>query len=261
MFFPQVRNVIHVTVAGSHAAWYFSGETYASTNPTLAAFRRATTYSFGSICFGSMLIAILQTLRRMLQVLQHARGRNIVVLILAIIARIVLVFIEALLRFFNFYIFTIVAIYGDSYVTAAKKTMKLFGERGYAFNYYCFLFTKNRKKISQFNFVNNRFDMVMQYNIVMTIISASTIVGAFSCAAAGYGLGLGFEVNVWLCVVMGALVGVFVVEGAFVVMHSGSTSIMVCWLLHREKMQQNNPHLAQLLESAEKKFMATPARK
>ena len=63
-----IRNVTHVTVCGSHASWYFAGDNYRAANPTLGAFRRAATYSFGSICFGSLLVAILQTLRRLFQV-------------------------------------------------------------------------------------------------------------------------------------------------------------------------------------------------
>lgn len=38
-----------------------------SKSPTLASFKRACTTSIGSICFGSLIIAIIQTLRAIAQ--------------------------------------------------------------------------------------------------------------------------------------------------------------------------------------------------
>jgi hypothetical protein len=53
------KNVVHTTVAGVVAAFWYSTE---SANTTTASLKRATTTSFGSICLGSLLVAILQTL-------------------------------------------------------------------------------------------------------------------------------------------------------------------------------------------------------
>lgn len=224
-----LRNVVHTTVAGSLAAWYFQGDSYRVANPTLGAFRRATTYSFGSICFGSFLVALLMTIRRVLQMLQHSKSnRNIFLLILAIIARIFLVFVEAILRFFNRYVFTVVAIYGVSYIQAAKKTIALFGERG--------------------------FEMVMQNNIVVSIISASTIVGAFSMALVGYLLSSSLGLDSYAAAIISACLALFIVEGAFALLESGSMSVMVCYFLHRAKLQMSRPELYLMMEQAEAKI-------
>eukprot|EP01043_Picozoa_sp_COSAG02_P064528 COSAG02_NODE_9463_length_2208_cov_7.305358_1_plen_642_part_01 len=58
-----IKNVVHVTCAGTLASWYFVTN---ERQPTLAAFRRSITYSFGSICFGSLIVAILKSVRAMI---------------------------------------------------------------------------------------------------------------------------------------------------------------------------------------------------
>eukprot|EP00833_Pecoramyces_ruminatium_P002069 jgi/Orpsp1_1/1176101/evm.model.c7180000056404.1 len=66
-----INNTVHVTISGLFATYYFQGILNPATmeiqvdvkNPTLKSFKRAITTSFGSICFGSLIIAIIQTLR------------------------------------------------------------------------------------------------------------------------------------------------------------------------------------------------------
>ena len=55
---PQViRNVVHCTTAGTVASWWFI---QSAPSPTLGALKRSLTTSFGSICLGSLIVAILQ---------------------------------------------------------------------------------------------------------------------------------------------------------------------------------------------------------
>jgi hypothetical protein len=58
------KNSIHVTVAGVVGTWWHSPEDngYCS-SAVINSFIRTITTSFGSICFGSLLVAILQALR------------------------------------------------------------------------------------------------------------------------------------------------------------------------------------------------------
>eukprot|EP01132_Coremiostelium_polycephalum_P003885 gene3885-4848_t len=116
-----IKNWVHVTVSGTVASWYFmSGTVGVPRNPTLGAMKRASTTSFGSICFGSLLVAILQTLRQLTYGDRNGDD-NIILFCL----RIVLSVIERLLQYFNLYAFTQVAVYGKSYWRAAKDTWRL----------------------------------------------------------------------------------------------------------------------------------------
>jgi hypothetical protein len=59
-----VSNIIHVTVAGVIGSWYYIEEVAQQCiNIVWKSFIRATTTNLGSICFGSLIVAIIQTLR------------------------------------------------------------------------------------------------------------------------------------------------------------------------------------------------------
>lgn len=53
----MIKNVVHVTCAGTMASWYFVTN---EPNVVASAFRRACTFSFGTICFGSLIVAVLR---------------------------------------------------------------------------------------------------------------------------------------------------------------------------------------------------------
>ena len=54
-------NVAFTTCCGVAAMWYFVPQN--TSGVVKGALRRASTYSFGSICFGSLIVSILKTLR------------------------------------------------------------------------------------------------------------------------------------------------------------------------------------------------------
>jgi len=58
-----VSNVVHVTSAGTLSTWYFLFPNSMPENPTMKAAKRAATTSFGSICLGSLIIAIIKAIR------------------------------------------------------------------------------------------------------------------------------------------------------------------------------------------------------
>ena len=77
-------------------------------------FVRATTYSFGSICFGSLLVAIVQALRTLLDIArsQDDDGCNILVCLLQCI----LGCIEGIIEELNKWAYVYVGLYGYRYV-------------------------------------------------------------------------------------------------------------------------------------------------
>jgi len=122
-----ITNVVHVTVGGVTAIWYFVGESAMPVNPTSASAKRAMTCSFGSICFGSLLVAIIQTLIYIVK-LGAGDGNDFS----RCIAECILQCLEELLEKFNVYAFTHVAIYGTSYVDAAVQTYHMVKNFGWA---------------------------------------------------------------------------------------------------------------------------------
>src|ERR1700760_4040185 len=53
-----LKNIIHVTISGVYGSWYFCSQNFPKA-ATRGAFRRAMTYSFGSISFGSLVVTII----------------------------------------------------------------------------------------------------------------------------------------------------------------------------------------------------------
>ena len=64
-----IQNTTHVTVAGTVGSWWFAPEdaTACCSSGMIGSLIRALTTSFGSICFGSLLVAIVQATKALAQ--------------------------------------------------------------------------------------------------------------------------------------------------------------------------------------------------
>jgi hypothetical protein len=133
-----IKNSAHLTLCGLFATYYFMGVSNGQTvevpvkNPTLKSAKRAMTTSFGSNCYGSLLIAIISTLRSIAQQAKNdaASDGNIGLAICLCCLQCILSLIEDILEYFNTYAFAQVAIYGKDYCTAGKDTWQLFKSKG-----------------------------------------------------------------------------------------------------------------------------------
>ena len=112
------QNVVHVTTSGAVATWYFVGDAEMPSNPSAASFKRAMTTSFGSICFGSLIVAVLKVIEFMARAAANNNRNSFA----ACIAYCIIQCIERMMEYFNQYAFSHVAIYGCSYIEAAKMT-------------------------------------------------------------------------------------------------------------------------------------------
>jgi hypothetical protein len=180
--------VVHVTVSGTFASWYFLNRasntdavSLMPSNPTIGSFKRATTYSFGSICFGSLLVAAIKTLRALVHGMRR-NGDNIVACLLDCI----LGCIERLMEYFNLYAFTQVAIYGKTYCKAAKDTWKLFKSHG--------------------------IQAIINDNLIGHVLFLGAMLGGIVTAIIGGGLGLAFLHDYWGTMIF---IGFFVSELPF----------------------------------------------
>lgn len=120
-----LKNTIHTTISGVYGSWYFNPNSPPK-GATRGAFKRSVTYSFGSICLGSLLVAIIQFLRQICSAAQRnaASDGNIVGTILFCILGCLISLLNWAVEFLNRYAFSYIALYGKSYVSAAKATWK-----------------------------------------------------------------------------------------------------------------------------------------
>lgn len=93
---------------------------------TRGAFRRTVTYSFGSVSLGSLIVAIINCLRQLCSIAQSqaSQGGNMVGSILFCILGCFIALLDWAVQFVNRYAFSHIALYGKSYIGAAKDTWK-----------------------------------------------------------------------------------------------------------------------------------------
>ncbi|CAK7904932.1 protein Pns1p [[Candida] anglica] len=128
------KTIIHVTIAGIYGTWYYlsNSDQGEPSNPALGALKRALTYSFGSICFGSLIVSLIQLLKAVIQMLKqnafnsgdYCAGCGLLIL------DFIIGLIEWLVRYFNHYAYCYVALYGKNYIRSAKDTFDLIRFKG-----------------------------------------------------------------------------------------------------------------------------------
>ena len=207
MFYWSVQvitNVVHVTASGTVATWYFAGDDRMPRSPTPASLKRAMTTSFGSICFGSLIVAILKLLHTMARAAARRGG------FMACVMACVIGILERLMEYFNVYAFTHVAIYGSSYVQAAKQTWEMIKNCGWS--------------------------AVFNDNLVFPVLNITSVINSLAI-----GVVLGVAAH---SIIIGILCGLvaFVVHIIMLrVVYSGIVTIFVCVAEAFDVCQRNNP--------------------
>lgn len=124
-----LSNTMHVTTAGVIGTWWFQPtEANSFCSKSIGdSFHRATTYSFGSICFGSLIVATIQALRQ----LNHQLRGNEDAQLLVCLIDCCLACIEGIVEYFNKWAYIYVGLYGYSYLDAGKNVITLFQNKGW----------------------------------------------------------------------------------------------------------------------------------
>jgi hypothetical protein len=124
-----LNNISAVTVSGTVGTWWFTPHTANSccSSAVTDSFKRAVTYSLGSICFGSLIVAILELINDMLRRIQRNQRCGLCFCIIQCL----LSYIERLVEYFNKWAFIYVGLYGYDYIEAGKNVCNLFKARGW----------------------------------------------------------------------------------------------------------------------------------
>jgi len=216
-----IKNVVHVTVSGVVATWYFLSGSPGGIpeNPTLGALKRSVTTSFGSICLGSLLVAIIKTIKAFIRSLRSERDSFVTCFLDCIISC-----IENLVRYFNQYAFCQVAIYGKTYFEAATATWNLISSSGV--------------------------EAILNDNIVSGVLTMSClIVSLAGCILSGF-LGFAFFSSdpnfifyITIFATFGFIIGFFLMNIFTTVMDSGVICTFICFAEDREVLRTHNPEL------------------
>jgi hypothetical protein len=104
-----LQNCVHCAVAGVVGSWWFTPNSNGCcSSAVLGSFVRTMTTSFGSICFGSLLVAIIQAIR---QLAEQARQNDEVGQALACCIDCILGCLQSLLEYFNKWVSLLLVLY------------------------------------------------------------------------------------------------------------------------------------------------------
>jgi len=132
--FQVISNIVLTSISGTVAVWYFLYPTYTITKPVSGALKRSLTTSFGSICYGSLIVAVVQFIRLvvgMLRSMVRERSDNLCVRCIAACIQSLVQCFQDIIEYINNYAFVRVAIYGLDYCSSARQTLQLFRSRGF----------------------------------------------------------------------------------------------------------------------------------
>ena len=123
-----LTNVVHCTTAGVVGTWWYEP---AEANGCCSAavrdsYLRSLTYSFGSICLASLIVAIVETIRELLHSIRENGDSFIMCVVDCLLGC-----IESLVELFNRFALIYCAVHGQSFLAAARSVMDLFRARGW----------------------------------------------------------------------------------------------------------------------------------
>ena len=227
-----LKNTVHVTVAGVIGTWWFAPEEASSfcSGAIMDSFVRATTYSFGSICFGSLLVAIVQALRALHR---HAHENDDCSFVICIVDCI-LGCIEGIIEYLNKWAYVYVGLYGYSYLDGGRNVMTLFQNKGWS-------------TIIADDLADNVLFMVSVaiglFTGLVGLIIATLDKNIFA--------GVGYDDNVGgIGFIVGFLVGYLFASITMSVVASAVNTVIVCFAEAPAEFEQNHPLLSQEMRGA-----------
>ena len=234
-----IKNCMHCTTAGTVGSWWFNGfgDPSLCSGDVSDSLSRTLTFSFGSICFGSLVVAILQLLENMARSARRNRNGQL----LACLLECILACVRQWVEYFNSWAFVYVALYGYDYRTAGKNVMTLFKNRGWS------------------SFVADRlvFRVLYSTNLVVGIFcggiaaGADLIIGPIfpadnTSGEPNFNPAEGSHIT---CFYIGALVGLVTSSVALFVMESAVRAVIVCFAESPAEIQEHHPHLCELMRN------------
>ena len=129
-----ITYIVHMTISGVVGVWYFLYPHAVPPSPVTGALRRATTYSLGSVALGALVLAVVKTMRAVLNFILSKRGemrdRSPVLDFVIWLAECLLSVLDSVLQYLNTYAYTRCAVYGETYMEASKNSLGMMKARG-----------------------------------------------------------------------------------------------------------------------------------
>ena len=235
--YQVIKNVVHVTVSGTVGTWWFvptDGSSFCSRG-VRDSFLRSITTSFGSICMGSLLVAIIEAAKNMVRNLRESEDGGGVLLCLA---ECLLACLQDIMEYFNLWAFVFVGLYGYTFLEAGKNVLNLFKTRGWTT-----IIT----------------DTLAQSVLQMMSVSVGLITGLVSLAIAhGRGMVFGDELGASAAAFfLGFIIGAVLTSTLMTLVSSAVNTVIVCYAEAPREFEMNHPQLSGEMRAAWKQAWPT----
>jgi len=215
-----IRNLLHMTVAGVVGNWFYYTDANMAPSPTWNSFKRASTWSLGSVAFGSLLVAVIETLKFIAdQMIKNACLKCIVDCLCSCILD--------LLQYFNFYAYIFCALYGDTFCEAGGKVWGIVKD-------------------------NEFWSRIVNDDLIGYVCFFGAIIGGLETGLLAGGIAYGaFSSSYWLTWgFIGFLVGFAVAFCAMTVIQSAVSTLYLCYTSFPGQLQRSRPAESQALNTA-----------
>eukprot|EP00539_Tryblionella_compressa_P000434 CAMPEP_0178743810 /NCGR_PEP_ID=MMETSP0744-20121128/6405_1 /TAXON_ID=913974 /ORGANISM="Nitzschia punctata, Strain CCMP561" /LENGTH=521 /DNA_ID=CAMNT_0020396841 /DNA_START=20 /DNA_END=1585 /DNA_ORIENTATION=- len=221
-----IKNVVQCTVAGTTATWWlFPHEANSCCSQGVRdSYWRSITTSFGSICLGSLIVAIIQATRELVNSIRNQDDSNGLLLC---IADCILSCLESMAEYFNKWAYVYVGIYGYSFMEASVNVMNLFKSRGWT------------AIIA---------DVLVDTVLLMVSAGVGLLTGILAVLVAT-AMGQG-ATTLFAAFLLGMLVGFVLCSTLFSLVSSAVNAVIVLFAEAPREFQQNYPELSQEMLTA-----------
>lgn len=214
-----IWNVCHVTYAGVFGRWYYGKDRDGALMPSLQV---ATGPSFGSICMGTGMVAILSTadLATRIAMQDAEEDGNVLLCVVLCIVRCIIDCVRDIAEYFNDWAYVLCALRGVSMCESAQMTCTV-------------LMCARVPSITQ--------DMLLNSLVNMGVLGAGFFTSIVTAVVTGV-VKMDTEVAF-----MGGIVGFFVglVAGAAStgLINSGGKTILICWADEPDSLMNSHPEV------------------
>mmetsp|Transcript_10428 Transcript_10428/g.28392 ORF Transcript_10428/g.28392 Transcript_10428/m.28392 type:complete len:536 (-) Transcript_10428:646-2253(-) len=243
-----IINVVHVTTAGVVGEWYFQGRDRMSASPTTNSLKRAMTTSFGSICLGSLLVAIVQAIREIAEQARRNHEGNLVCMVIFCCFACIMSWIEYLIELFNHWAFVQVAIYGTDFKTAARNTFQLVQSKGLT-------------GLVNMNLTGNASALGVIVGAILTaaVVALTSfpflLTGPMHNESLSEDIKSAYHAAFTIVIVMGFVFGILFTSAVTKTVTSGVTAFFVCWAENPAVLESTNPRLHEAFASISEKYL------
>jgi len=215
-----IKNVVHCTVAGTVGTWWFiPGEAKSCCSSAVRnSYWRSITTSFGPICFGSLIVAIIQATREIVNSMRTEENSLLLCLIDCLLS-----FLEYLAEQFSKWAYIYVGLYGYGFVEASVNVLALFQARGWT---------------------SIIADMLIDTVLLMVSICVGVITGIIGAVVGGVMLQQGGAVMGGAFLV-GMIIGFVLCSTLFSLVSSAVNTVIVCFAEAPAEFHHNHPQLSQ----------------